>query len=117
MVSLAPTYLLSGERKKIKSPCIREKISLFTQGPFWLSSHPSIKGYFVFLRLYSFVELKFTQVPYFKRISLKNIIPQFKPQVKYNMANSRCFYLFSDGLEAVESDQSRAVHHNQYSMR
>ena len=48
-----------------------EKMSLFIQGPFYLSSHPSVKGYFAFLHLYSFVELKSTLEPYVKNISLK----------------------------------------------
>lgn len=33
------------------------------------------------------------------------------------MANLNFLYLLGDGLEAIKSDQSRAVHHNQYSMR
>lgn len=93
-------------------------MSLFIQGPFYLSSHPSVKGYFAFLHLYSFVELKSTLETYVKNISLKKkIIPPSKSQVNLNMANLYFLYLLGDGLEAIKSDQSRAVHHNQYSMR
>lgn len=80
-------------------------MSPFIQEPFCVSPHPSIKGYFVFLHLYSIVELKFTQVPSSRSTSLKNI-PRSKLQVNYNMENSSFLYLFSDGLEVIESDQS-----------
>lgn len=116
MVALAPTYLLSGE-KKIKLTCIWQRKWLYLfKGLSCLSSHPSFKGYFVFLHFYSFVELKSTQVPYFKNIPLKKK-SYFSLHLKYDMATFSFLYLFSDGLEAIKSDQSWAIHHNQYSMR
>lgn len=41
---------------------------------------------------------------------------QSTPHTECEMSNCSFLYLFNDGLEAVQSDQSWAEHHNQYPM-